>query len=764
MAVPPPVAAQRPDDDAGDAVTAESPPAVPAPGPTMRHAARGPADGASRPGRDDAAVLGALTNALHWLRDAVTGTRFPLALPGAEAARRKAVELAGQLDDYLLPRLANLDAPLLVAVSGPTGAGKSTLVNSVVGAPVSAAGMLPAATRPPVLVCSAADVPWFSERHLLPGLARAGQARHSAEAAPIEVVAAPTLPPGLALLDTPAADSVVAGNQTLAAQLTSAADLLIFVTTASRYADASWWTLLRAAWERGAALAVVLDRVPLRTAVDVTGHLAEMLTAEQLGATPLIVIPASGLDAHGLLSEDAVATLYDWLFAVAGDAERRTAVVHRTLDGAIAAAAADALRLAGAADAHTEAARALRDEASAAYVDATALVADGVASGALLRGEVLARWEELVATGLLPRALQARRGSLRGRLTGSLAGRALPGKEFQAALADGLTALILAAATDAAEQAAAAWRLHPAGAALLAGARAEAAARDVAAGAAPVPEVGSPAPELEREVKTLVARWRADVTTMVNTAAGDQPPARHAAYVAATDLLVMIAVVISSPVQATAVSPTSRRLLAKIVADAGLVSLAARARDTLLERVDGLLFGEQDRFSGLLAAERVSSDAASRIRDAVYDVAHCREAAMLTDGTHPDPLLLPDPADGEAEAGTEENDPESVPDGDLAAAAADEAEPAEAEATAEGVGSADAGAEQRLVVETAPEPEPAAPSEGEPAVDPGPDDAARDGRASTERALEDRGDDDGDAADDGTTRDATAGESGEDQR
>ena len=52
-----------------------------------------------------------------------------------------------------------MDAPLLMVVGGSTGAGKSTLVNSLVGADVSPAGVLRPTTRAPVLVCHPADVP-----------------------------------------------------------------------------------------------------------------------------------------------------------------------------------------------------------------------------------------------------------------------------------------------------------------------------------------------------------------------------------------------------------------------------------------------------------------------------------------------------------------------------------------------------------------------------------------------------------------------------
>ena len=68
-------------------------------------------------------------------------------------AARVRDELVAQIDDYLLPRLRSMDAPLLMVVGGSTGAGKSTLVNSLVGADVSPAGVLRPTTRAPVLVC-----------------------------------------------------------------------------------------------------------------------------------------------------------------------------------------------------------------------------------------------------------------------------------------------------------------------------------------------------------------------------------------------------------------------------------------------------------------------------------------------------------------------------------------------------------------------------------------------------------------------------------
>ena len=201
-----------------------------------------------------------LESALIDLRAAVAPVTLPLPLPGADQQRRAVREITAQLDDYVLPRLATIDAPLLAVVGGSTGAGKSTLVNSLVGRRVTAPGVIRPTTRAPVLVHHASDARWFADDRILPGLARSTGAASHARA--LQLVVDDSIPPGLALLDAPDIDSVVTENRELASQLLAAADLWLFVTSAARYADAVPWEYLRAAAERSAAVAVVLDRVP----------------------------------------------------------------------------------------------------------------------------------------------------------------------------------------------------------------------------------------------------------------------------------------------------------------------------------------------------------------------------------------------------------------------------------------------------------------------------------------------------------------------
>ena len=116
--------------------------------------------------------LTSLESALTELRAAVAQVRLPLPLPGAEEQRKVAEEINRQLDDYVMPRLATIDAPLLAVVGGSTGAGKSTLVNSLVGREVSAPGVIRPTTRAPVLVHHSSDAAWFTDDRILPGLAR----------------------------------------------------------------------------------------------------------------------------------------------------------------------------------------------------------------------------------------------------------------------------------------------------------------------------------------------------------------------------------------------------------------------------------------------------------------------------------------------------------------------------------------------------------------------------------------------------------------
>jgi energy-coupling factor transporter ATP-binding protein EcfA2 len=559
-----------------------------------------------------------LPDALTALRDQLADAPLGLATSDADAARRAAHGITDQIDDYLLPRLLDLDAPLLTVVGGSTGAGKSTLVNSLVGAAVTTAGVLRPTTRAPVLVCAPADVAAFSGDRVLPGLPRVTGSVGGPGT--VQLVVRDDLPPGLALLDAPDVDSVVESNRELAGQLLAAADLWIFVTTASRYADAVPWDVLRTAQERGTALAVVLDRVPPEAVQEVAADLAGMLQRAGLATARLFVVEERPL-LDGRLPENQVAPLRSWLHALAADQDARAAVVRQTLTGALDSLEQRAAGVAVAIEAQDGAARALHEAATAAYDTARAGVDEGVRSGTLLRGEVLARWQEFVGTGEWMRSLQSQVGQLRDRLTSALTGRPTPTDGLQGALENSVERLLRAEADRAAERTVTTWRSLPAGAALLAGAERE---------------LEQASPDFPEAAAAQVRDWQGTVLDLVrNEGADKRSRARVLSWgVNGAGAAVMVVVFAQTGgltggeiAVAGGTTAVGQRVLEAVFGDAAVRSLAARAREDLEARADELLRYEQDRFDERLAAAAPGPEAAGRLRSAVVALTAARRAA-----------------------------------------------------------------------------------------------------------------------------------------
>ncbi|MFD6874490.1 MULTISPECIES: dynamin family protein [unclassified Streptomyces] len=397
-----------------------------------------------------------LLDALSALRDRVASVRLPLPLPGAPRARQTRAELLAQLDDYLVPRLKAPEAPLLAVIGGSTGAGKSTLVNSLVGRQVSEAGVLRPTTRTPVLVCHPDDHHWFAGMRILPDLMRvwapqedeepAGPAkrsnlrtqnrRTSARELRIETVA--TLPRGLAILDAPDIDSLVVEHRTLAAELICAADVWVMVTTASRYADAVPWHLLRTAKQYKATLVTVLDRVPHQVLTEVSRQYGALLTRAGLGDVPRFTVPElpESAGGGGLLPASAVAPLLAWLSHHAQDPAARQYAVGRTALGALDSLGRRMPELASAVAAQHAAAVRLTSAVEDAYKREGKRVRSRLDQGAVLAGDALTRW--------------------RGYPLDTSA------DELLDSLAESLAALLQCAVAAADERIAEAWRREPA--------------------------------------------------------------------------------------------------------------------------------------------------------------------------------------------------------------------------------------------------------------------------------------------------------------
>jgi energy-coupling factor transporter ATP-binding protein EcfA2 len=548
-----------------------------------------------------------LQAALGRLRDDLHAVRLDLAVPGAEKARRTRDDLVAQVDDYLLPRLAQMDAPALIVVGGSTGAGKSTLLNSLVGSVVSPAGVLRPTTRAPVLAFHPDDLEWFEGARILPGVPRAS----GGEAQPGTLQLAPTasLPQGLALLDSPDIDSVLAENRALAGQLLAAADGWLFVTTAARYADAVPWEFLRAARDRGTALSLVLNRVPGDAGREVPAHLRQMLQDESLPEADVLVVPETPLE-EGLIPAPALAPVRTWLDELAADAEARAALVRRTLRGALASLPARAAVVESAAVQQLSAAAELRAEADAAYAAAGREVEVALRSGSLLRGEVLARWHEVVGTGDVMRSLESRVGWARDRLRNLVTGKPAADHELREAVENRVEAVVGAAAERAAERTARAWRERVAGRALLEG----------------TTGLDRASAGLDSATEEEVRAWQGVVLDLVREqGASKRATARLASLgVNGAGLTVMLAVFAhtggltgAEVVVAGGTSALSQKVLEAIFGDQAVRTLAAQAREDLFGRVERLLREEAARFDALLDEAAPEAESFARLHGAV---------------------------------------------------------------------------------------------------------------------------------------------------
>ncbi|HEX8008155.1 MAG TPA: GTPase [Trebonia sp.] len=451
------------------------------------------------------------------LRKRVAAIPLVFAIPGTDQVTAERAKLISQIDDYLLPRVRRSAAPILVALVGSTGAGKSTLVNSIVGTQVSLTGVRRPTTNSPVLACHPDDIGWFAENMFLPTLPRVrtdGLARPGRDGL-LVLATSEGMTKGIALLDTPDIDSVVRAHHDFAYQFLDASDLWLFMTSASRYADASVWEILQHARERGAALGLVLSRVPPSHRAELVGHFDAMLDANGIAVSNRFVIPETGI-VDGMLPAEVFQPIREWLAETAQHADRRVAVLTQTMAGVLDTFKVRVPKLAAHVDAQVMLRSRLRHEADAAYVAAMAEFYSETRQARLLRGEVLARWQDYAASGDLSAALRNKRGSSKGRRArkGTAVSR---GSALDAALRAAVGGLVVSVADRAAEQVTRSWRANPAGAALLAAAeesraRGERAKREFESAFGP-PSAANPA-----------IASRAPVTPGAGTPAGGNSP------------------------------------------------------------------------------------------------------------------------------------------------------------------------------------------------------------------------------------------------
>jgi hypothetical protein len=271
-------------------------------------------------------ALTELRPVLESLSELLDGVEFTLPTEGREAAEQVRVAIVRTINEYLLPRLDEPTAPVVAAVIGSSGTGKSTIVNSLANDRISEVGPLRPTTRSPVL--------WAHRDH--------GGRYWSEFVARVRDRVGPTvevvigdddLTQELTIIDTPPAEYLAASGRASAIDALALADLCVFVTSPGRYADISAWQFLRESRWRGVPMLFVLNRLPpdREVAVSLLNDFAKRLYDNGLLLQPdaamvFGVNEAVGDRWHGGLDPSAVGALRNELGAVSNSGYRETLV------------------------------------------------------------------------------------------------------------------------------------------------------------------------------------------------------------------------------------------------------------------------------------------------------------------------------------------------------------------------------------------------------------------------------------------------------
>jgi len=523
-----------------------------------------------------------------------------LALPTANfAAAARARQLHDHLYGFVRPRLADIDAPLLVLLVGPTGAGKSSLLNTIAGAEVSKAGVLRPTTRDAVLFASESDSRRILESGRLGAIAKER----------LRIAEAPAGSDGVAVIDAPDVDSVELDNRQLADVLVESCDLCVFVTTATRYADLVPWEVLRRVRERGLPLVVVLNRVP----AEEHDRAAVVADAKRLlGQADVIVVDEGDIDPHvdGLARAKA-RPLLERIARLAAEADERRGVAAQALAGALSGLIPLAHDIADDLEHQAIDADALQRMAVATYAEELASLTRALQSGLILREEVLRRWNEFVGADQVARFISTGIGRLRAMLLTVFRGTtAAPVTVVEAELTSTLEALALRHATDAARRTAVAWSDRSEAAALIAG----------------NPGLWSASEGFGIAIREGLAAWMGGIVDDVRSHAGRK---RAFAQVAALGVnAVGVAVMLGVFVHTAGLTGTevgiaagtailNQKLLEAIFGEGAMAELIGNARARLEALLTTLFDDERRRFESLVPPPQALRELAAALRGAV---------------------------------------------------------------------------------------------------------------------------------------------------
>ena len=573
----------------------------------------------------DATLLVALVDRV----DELAGRVGSLDLPG-EPARRRIRQLRDHLVSHVRPRARSLDAPLLVLLLGPTGAGKSSLFNALVGSRSSETGVLRPTTRELVALVRPED------RDALTGR---GGPLAGVDPERVRLLVEATAPVGVVLVDAPDVDSVEHANRDLTDRLVEAADLAVFVTTATRYADRVPWDVLGRVRERGLPLTAVVNRIPPgdKSQQIVLADLRRLFEEGGLGGADspidLLAVEEGALDAEvDGLAAAAVAPLRTRMTALAADREARLRLAARALGGSLAGLEPQLRSIADDLEHAAIDADRLRRLATDAYERELGGLRDELSRGTFLRAEALRQWQDFVGADQMTRAFSSGIGRVRGAVSSFFRGHPeAPVAEVRDQTLDDLVAMARVRLAEAARRTATAWSEEPAAERALAGADSAWTVSD----------------QLDERLKERLNAWVESIAEDVRTTGGGKRTlARGASLgVNAAGIGVMLATfsqtggLTGAEVGvAAATGYVNQKLLSALFGEAALVEMIQRARKRLVDLLGDTFRDEVARFDALTPEPATLRERAVELR-ALADELRALPATITVSSR---PVLLPE--------------------------------------------------------------------------------------------------------------------------
>lgn len=235
----------------------------------------------------------------------------------------------------------------------------------------------------------------------------------------------------------------------------------------------------------------------------------------------------------------------------------------------------------------------------AEYEQALSRILEATKDGALLRGEVLARWQDFVGTGEFFRALEQNIGRMRDRVGAFFRGEPAPAVKVETAIEAGLQAVILDEAANAAENVDRRWRADAAGRELLGS-----------------EDLSGTSDGFDAKTAAAIRSWQQGLMEMIRTQGqGKRTQARWLSF-GVNGLGAALMVVVFSMTAglsgleigiAGGTAVVGQKLLEAVFGEDAVRRLAQQARDDLHTQCQRLLDDERERFLGRLDSARPES-------------------------------------------------------------------------------------------------------------------------------------------------------------